>query len=150
MTTDEAPPKPLFNLPAVAKPSYVFMAFWLFALIYAITDILNWSTLSSQGVSQPQYNALWNTELYGFTILALVLVRSAVVAAFLWLFNFLSIESVFYYILQGHLVPTNLPWLTITSSNVLYLVTVIFVVALWYLIKVEARLKRRVVFKEKL
>ena len=129
------------KIPAVAKPWYVFMAFWTFAMLYTITDIINWRTLSSQGMSQAQYNALWNTELYGFTVLALVLVRSVVTATFLWLFNFLSVESTFYYTLQGRLMPAHLPWLTVTTAAVLYSVTFIFIVALWYLIVIEARLK---------
>ena len=33
------------------------------------------------------------------------------------------------------------PWLTVTTSAVLYSVTFIFIVALWYLIVIEARLK---------
>ena len=75
-------------------------------------------------------------------IIAVVLVRSLVIAFFLWLFNFLSIETIFYYTLQLRLVPVNLPWLTITTSGVLYVVTIIFIVALIYSISVEARIKK--------
>lgn len=104
-----------------------YLILWLFLILFTLTDVLVWPKYQSSGYNQFLYLQMWHAELYSFMILSAVTLYSLAVPLSLFLFNYLSVESLFYYLFQGKLPPYSLPWLTIHNSANLYFVSIVFV-----------------------
>ena len=122
--------------------------------LYAVSDIIAWGQFLSFAIShqmriedmQGLYNTLWFLELDSLILVGLFWTRSLAVPALLWLYNYLSVESLFYYVFQGKLPPYNMPWLNLGTSTNLYTISAIFAVVsillIWGEIETKNLLKR--------
>ena len=103
--------------------------------LYTVSDIIAWGQFLNFAVShqlvihdmQVLYDSLWFLELYSLILVGILWARSIAVPSLLWLFNYMSIESLLYYVFQGKLPPYNMPWLNIGTSTNLYMMSAIFV-----------------------
>ena len=122
--------------------------------LYTVSDIIAWgqflrfATLHQMKIEDMQglYNTLWFLELDSLILIGLFWTQSLAVPALLWLYNYMSIESLFYYVFQGKLPPYSMPWLNIGTSTNLYAVSTIFalisILLIWGEIETKNLLKR--------
>lgn len=121
--------------------------------LYTVSDIIAWgqflsfATLHQMRIEDMQglYNTLWFLELDSLILVGLFWTRSLAVPALLWLYNYMSVESLFYYIFQGKLPPHNMPWLNLGTSTNLYMISAIFatisILLIWGEIEAKSLLK---------
>lgn len=79
--------------------------------LYTVSDIIAWGRF---------------LELYSLILVGILWTRSIAVPSLLWLFNYMSVESLMYYVFQGKLPPYSMPWLSIGTSTNLYIMSAIF------------------------
>jgi hypothetical protein len=128
--------------------------------LYTVSDIIAWGQFLSFAAlhqmriedMQGLYNTLWFLELDSLILVGLFWTRSLAVPALLWLYNYMSVESLFYYVFQGRLPPYNMPWLNLGTSTNLYAVSTIFALISILLIWGETETKnllKRVSYQKK-
>ena len=128
--------------------------------IYTVSDIIAWrqfmSFASSHQIAvqamQGLYDTLWFLELDSLMLVGVLWTKSIAVPSLMYLYNYLSIESLLYYIFQGKLPPYSMPWLNIGTSTNLYIMSAIFATVSILLIWGEAEatdLLKRVMYQKK-
>ncbi len=137
-----------------------FTKMWLLAFLFTASDIVAWHHFKdfaiTNGIASQQvqglYNSLWYAELDSLMIVGLFWTRGVATPILLWIYNYISVESFFYYILQGRLPPYSMPWLNVENSTNLYIATAFFIGLSILLVIAEQRTKkfllRRLKFKK--
>ena len=121
---------------------YNYSVLWAILLIYSFIDVIIWPSYQSSGISISLYDKLWFSMDYGFMIVSAITMFSLAIPILIWLFNRLMVESLFYYLLQGKLPPHILPWLSLGTSSNLYIVSILFIILSFTMIRSELRWKK--------
>ena len=128
--------------------------------IYTVSDITAWGQFMTFAAShqiavhamQGLYDTLWFLELDSLMLVGTLWTKSIAVPSLLWLFNYMSIESLLYYVFQGKLPPYSMPWLNIGTSTNLYIMSAIFaavsIILIWGEAEVMDLLKRMAYHKK--
>ncbi|MEM3846365.1 MAG: hypothetical protein QXU98_11780 [Candidatus Parvarchaeota archaeon] len=106
---------------------YTYSILWLFLVLYTVTDIIVWPTYQHAGVSVILYDKLWFFQMLGYIVISAILLRSLAVPYLIFLYNYDSVESFFYYTFQGKMLPSYLPWLNFPHATQIYANTIIFI-----------------------
>ena len=121
---------------------YNYSILWAILLIYSAIDIIIWPSYQSAGISISLYDKLWFSSMYAFMAISAITMFSVVIPILIWMFNRLMVESLFYYLLQGKLPPHVLPWLSLGTSSNLYIVSFLFIILSFTMIRSELRWKK--------
>jgi hypothetical protein len=122
--------------------------------LYTVSDIIAWRQFLNFAAShqikienmQGLYNSLWLLELDSLMFVGLFWSRSLAIPSLLWLYNYMSVESLMYYVFQGKLPPYSMTWLNVGTSTNLYIMSAIFaiisILLIWGEIEIKYMLKR--------
>ena len=121
---------------------YNYSVLWTILLIYSFIDVIIWPSYQSSGISISLYDKLWFSSMYAFMAISAVTMFSISIPILIWMFNRLMVESLFYYLLQGKLPPHVLPWLSLGTSSNLYIVSFLFIILSFTMIRSELRWKK--------
>ena len=121
---------------------YNYSVLWTILLIYSFIDVIIWPSYQSSGISISLYDKLWFSSMYAFMAISAVTMFSISIPILIWLFNRLMVESLFYYLLQGKLPSHVLPWLSLGTSSNLYIVSFLFIILSFTMIRSELRWKK--------
>ena len=121
---------------------YNYSVLWIILLIYSFIDVVIWPSYQSSGISISLYDKLWFSSMYAFMAISSVTMFSISIPILIWMFNRLMVESLFYYLLQGKLPPHVLPWLSLGTSSNLYIVSFLFIILSFTMIRSELRWKK--------